>query len=90
MTHSTVLPLLPRRSDDVVISRHPHGAVVRVGAGDIVLNPTALALWEICDGRTSVEEMLSAVCEVFAVDRERARSDVRNTLMSLADLGIIR
>ncbi len=39
---------------------------------------------------TDVEEMLSAVCELFAVDRERARSDVRHALAELAELGVIR
>lgn len=89
MTPSTSVPARPKRADFVTLVRLPDGAVVRRGGQDVVLNPTALALWELCDGQTDVEEMVSAVCVLFAIDRERARSDVHHALSELAGAGVI-
>lgn len=53
------------------------------------LNDTALALWRLCDGRTSPEEMAASVSELFAVDERQARADVQAALQALADARLI-
>lgn len=53
------------------------------------LNPTALALWELCDGATRVAEMVEGVCELFAVSPERAEADVYRTLDEFGRVGLI-
>jgi hypothetical protein len=54
-----------------------------------LLNPTAHALWELCDGSTSVEEMIGAILQLFAVDRGVVRDDVAHALSQLTDLGLL-
>jgi hypothetical protein len=40
------------------------------------LNPTARAVWELCDGATTVDELADAVCQLFPVTHEQAVADV--------------
>ncbi len=47
------------------------------------LNPTARAIWELCDGATTVEEMADAICHVFNVTRPTALTDVIEVLNQL-------
>ena len=84
------LPRLPRRAD-VDLERFHQGAVVNPGALPriVALNPTALALWELCDGQTEVDEMVEAVCDLFAVDPVRARTDVVSALVEMRAAGVI-
>lgn len=56
---------------------------------EYVLNATALALWELCDGDTSAEEMAEGVCELFAIPRHQAVADVRRTLAEFERVGLI-
>lgn len=44
------------------------------------LNPTALALWELCDGRTSPAEMIDAICTLFTGIYDVIEEDVERTL----------
>jgi len=81
------LPTRPRRSADRPSARSRTGAVVAPG---VALNPTALALWELCDGSTSIEEMVSAVAELFALPTGQARRDVETALLQMLETGAIR
>jgi hypothetical protein len=47
------------------------------------LNDTALALWELCDGRTTVAEMVGAASVLFA---ERPAALARDVLVALEEL----
>ena len=53
-----------------------------------VLNGTALALWELCDGETTVGEMVAAACALFDGDEEAVRRDIEGALalFTAADL----
>lgn len=53
------------------------------------LNPTALALWQLCDGTTQPDEMVEAICELFAVERRQAAADVERTLGRFTEAGLI-
>lgn len=81
----------PRRRPGSSLRKVEHGAVLHTVApeGMVVLNPTALALWELCDGHTLVEEMVAAVCDLFAVTEERARADVHRALADMRSRGAI-
>ena len=89
-----VLPVRPQRTSNEPVERWPEGAVVVPGAPDspgaLALNPTALALWELCDGHTAVTEMVDAVCVLFEVDPARARDDVETALREMVSAGVIR
>jgi pyrroloquinoline quinone biosynthesis protein D len=55
-----------------------------------VLNETALALWQLCDGETTVEEMLTAAGNLFDADADELEHDVLDALTAMRDRGIIR
>jgi len=45
-----------------------------------VLNETASALWELCDGETASDEMVAAICLLFDAGEDVIASDVERTL----------
>ena len=47
-----------------------------------LLNDTALAIWELCDGETQPDEMIEAICELSGAPREMVAEDVLRTLAS--------
>jgi hypothetical protein len=49
-----------------------------------VLNETASALWELCDGDTGSEEMVNAICQLFDADQTVIAADVHRTLHEFA------
>ena len=53
------------------------------------LNETAAALWELCDGATTLDEMVEAVCLVCNVGREEAAADLTRTLAELSRSDLI-
>lgn len=54
-----------------------------------VLNGTALALWELCDGETTVTEMVAAACALFDSDKEVVRADIEHTLQQFTDAELL-
>ncbi len=80
----------PTRTTDDVDRVEGQVVVVRRPDTTVALNPTALALWELCDGRTQVGEMVGAVVELFGVPDEQARSDVEAALSEMRRLGVVR
>ena len=53
-----------------------------------LLNDSARAIWELCDGDTTPEEMARAVSELTGVDYDDAREDIASTLIKLSSLGL--
>jgi hypothetical protein len=53
------------------------------------LNDTAFALWELCDGATTVREMTDAVGQLFAGTETELAEDVQAALEHLAEAGLI-
>jgi pyrroloquinoline quinone biosynthesis protein D len=54
-----------------------------------VLNVSALAIWELCDGSTTGSEMAGAVAELTDLDIDAASADVATALEELAQRGLI-
>jgi len=54
-----------------------------------LLNPSALAIWELCDGETTVEEMAAAIDELTGVGLDAAESGVSAALEQLAEAGLV-
>ena len=68
------------------------GATVLVDPGarvEHVLNDTALALWELCDGETTVEEMVVAATGLFDAQGGRLEQDVLAALDAMVDQGLL-
>lgn len=82
---------LPRRRDDVVLRDDDNRSVLAVPEQDdvAVLNLTARAVWELCDGATTIEELTAALCEIFAVTPEQAATDVKHALKTMDAAGLV-
>jgi Coenzyme PQQ synthesis protein D (PqqD) len=47
------------------------------------LNPTASFIWDICDGNSSVAEIIDRIVGTYEVDSGTARRDVEEVLLKL-------
>ena len=82
----------PAHAPDVTFGYGPGGEPGLLLAGSdaaVVLDPTALALWELCDGDTSEREMVDAVLDLYHADAEVVAHDVHKTLERLTDEGLL-
>jgi hypothetical protein len=66
---------------------------VRSHVGDVnaiyTLNELGAMVWKLMDGRTSVSQIVEAVCEAYAVAPDKATEDVAGFLSSLEAAGLI-
>ncbi len=53
------------------------------------LNETALLIWQLCDGSTSVRNIVASLVSEYDVSKSEARADVRETLSQLHSVGLI-
>lgn len=86
---TTHLRQLPQRRQDVELRDSGYQSVLVTPSGSTyALNPTARAIWELCDGATTVDELAEAISAVFVVDHDAAIRDVAATIEQLqaADL----
>ncbi len=87
---STDLRQLPARRPDVSLQDDGDDTVLVTPSGTTyVLNPTARAIWELCDGTTTIDELVTAIAEVFAVDRATATHDVTATIDQFRAAGLV-
>jgi uncharacterized protein YaiI (UPF0178 family) len=70
-----------RIGDDIVVIKDN-------GLATHVLNKTAASIWEMCDGKRSIDEITTRLCERFDVSFEEARADVREIIKKFIRLGI--
>lgn len=54
-----------------------------------MLNPSALAIWEACDGETTIDELIDALIELTDADSTRATDDVTVALRDLREAGLV-
>lgn len=54
-----------------------------------VLNATAKAIWELCDGRTTPQEIAEAVAEISGYGPDRALEEVLNTIQVLRENDLV-
>jgi hypothetical protein len=82
---------LPRRRADVELrDEAPQIWLVdpATGAAHLV-NSMGRAIWELCDGTITVEELADAISQVFDVPRERAADDVTAVVEQFDDAGLV-
>jgi hypothetical protein len=60
-----------------------------VGQLMILLNTSAAAVWERCDGTTTIDDMVRQLAEAHAAEAGDVCEDVRLTVRKLADLGLV-
>jgi hypothetical protein len=83
--------LRPTRIGEVWIRRDgDETAVFNRSSGHLIhLNPTALAIWEMCDGETEVIEIVDAIVELTGRPRSAVMAEVESTVESLEELDLI-
>jgi hypothetical protein len=88
---SPQLQRLPRRRDDVRLHDRELRSYLVVPDRGVAheLNPTARAVWELCDGATTVDELVVAICQIFSVEREDATADVVAIVGQLEAVGLV-
>lgn len=81
----------PRRRDDVWLRQvREENAIYDPGTGSVhILNETALAVWHLCDGETTVGEMVDSIVELFAMHRDVVVEDVDRILKQFEVAGIV-
>ncbi|HEY1650651.1 MAG TPA: PqqD family protein [Acidimicrobiales bacterium] len=60
-----------------------------VGQLLILLNSSAGSVWKLCDGSTTVDEMVEVLGETYPDEASVIDVDVRETLRKLADMGLV-
>ncbi len=82
---------LPLRAEGVHRVAHAGRLVLRDASnGELcLLNETAAAIWDLCDGQTSIEEMVDAVCTVCSIEAGQATRDIDGALEQLTRIGAL-
>lgn len=81
-----------RHPDAVHVDASEDGHVLRRrdDGSEHLVNETALALWQLCDGSTTTEEMIEGVCALFDAPRESIAGDIEVALRRLWRAGLVR
>lgn len=72
-----------------LLQKKGRSALEQDGRPLVELDPMALALWELCDGETTVGEMVRAAGLLFDAPEHVLRSDISLALVSLRDAGFL-
>ena len=77
--------LVPRHAPGVLLHQDDDRAqLLAPTTGAVVsLDPLALALWEMCDGETTVQEMTTASCALFDAAPDTVERDITRVLTAL-------
>jgi hypothetical protein len=66
------------------------GVVVdTVRAVEHTLNDTALRIFELCDGESTISDIAQKMTEEYEVDIEKARQDVAKCIAKLEELNVV-
>lgn len=55
----------------------------------ILLNTSAAAVWEHCDGATTLDDMVAALVALHPDESDHIGEDVRQTVGKLVELGLV-
>ena len=91
------LKSIPSHSPDIVTRKTGNEYVLVPVANNIAdmnsvytLNETGAFIWELIDGRKSVEELIKAVIDKYDIDRETATTDVFSFIDNMSNYLIIK
>lgn len=81
-------PVARYRSSAVALEEHV--GLYHEQRGELVLlNETAAAVWECCDGRTDVATIVAELADRYSAPAQIIGEEVRSTLGKLAELGLV-
>ena len=72
-----------RIQDDIVV-------ISEDGLATHILNKTAAFIWELCDGKNGIDNIVASVLEKFEVPEEEAKADISEIINKLLQLGILK
>jgi PqqD family protein of HPr-rel-A system len=79
-----------RRSDVWLRQSGGENAVYNPETGSVyLLNATAQAIWDLCDGDTRPEEMTAAIVEVTGLHPDVVSEDVERILLEFEAAGLV-
>jgi len=97
MADMAELKSVPSRSPSIVTRKTGNEYVLVPVANNIAdmtsvytLNETGAFIWELIDGKKSVEEIIEAVIDKYDVDREKATKDVFSLIDDMKNYLIIQ
>ncbi len=73
---------LLERFEDEIIVYHPTKAV------SLYLNDTGALIWELCDGKKSVTDIIAVLAELYPESGEQIEKDVKAVIKQLTSAGI--
>ena len=81
----------PERRGEVVQSESSSGWTIYEPSTDSLhlLNASAKAIWDLCDGETSTAEIAEAVSELTGLDLSESQRDVEAALEQLRRLRLV-
>jgi len=84
-------PLLPeRRGGTSTVALDDNVALYdEVGQLLLLLNTSAAAVWERCDGATALDDMVRELAAAYPGDAADIGEDVRQTVGKLIELGLV-
>lgn len=91
MTEPVAASVVPAKADDVLATDSQDLAVLMsMDTGKFVeLNETARAVWNLTDGRTSVEQVADLLVERFDVARSRCLAEVAELYTRMREAGLV-
>lgn len=80
-----------RRADVWVRQSGGENAVIDPDDGSVhLMNQTAMAIWQLCDGETDTSEMIDAICQISGLHAEVVAEDVERILTDFEEAGLVR
>ncbi len=81
----------PTPSPDVTLQRVGNEAILhdRRSGRAHVINESAARLWELCDGKASLEQVVAAFAAPYSLAPADVREDVVYILAKFRDLGVL-
>ena len=89
--NTAVLAKRPLRNPEVWLRQaKAENAIYDPSTGSVhLLNETARAIWDLCDGETTVEEMVTAIVELCGMHRDIVIEDVDRILTEFGAAGLL-
>jgi hypothetical protein len=83
--------VIPIRSADVTLQQVGQEAILydRRNGRAHVINKSAARIWELCDGRATVEQIAGAFAASYNMPVSAVHGDVATILMTFHDLGVL-
>ena len=81
----------PRRRNMVEVTEGVQGVAVRIPGepAGFELNPSAYAIWNLCDGLTTTREMAEAISELTGASVQSELDEVESVITELRQAGLV-